>query len=772
MNVLSRAYRAITASLKAAAMTFSGSASRWSMLLLGTRRDYARLVGDSTKSSAVIACVNWIARTFPEAPLQVERRRRDGSREVVVNHPMVELLEVPNPFYSGTLLWMATILDFTTTGNAYWVKVRNGVGRPLQLWWVPSWQIEPRWPADGSAFISHYEYRPDGKLIHLPVEDVVHFRYGLDPHNPRKGLSPLASVLREIFTDEEAANFSASLLANLGIPGVVIAPEADDVDLSPEDADTIKADYQQKFGGDHRGEPMVLSARVKVTPLSFSPQQMDLKSLRRLPEERVSAVLGVPAIVAGLGAGLDRSTFANYAEAREAAYESNIIPTQRLFAAELRAQLLPDFGDPRGLEVGFDLSRVRVLQEDQNKLWARYDLGVRGGWVKVSTAKQALGLPVEPGDDVYLRPLSVIAVGPEADAFAPPELGPAPAGDDGDGQQGEGDGNVNPGNSEQDQGDGSQHNRRNQRRAETRVLRSGRTKAAAFEQRVVTRLGRERDQLARPFAADVERAFEQLADAVLAAIREQSKSLVHANGRKQNEEPPAEWPAILRFILQDERRLDLLIPPDIGKRYFRPVYERQWALIGETVFGAVSEHLGVTVAWNLSDPVALDLVLRGGERITQLDAEGQTRQAIMQALRDGLEAGEGAEPLARRIRGYVEGRHMYPGVYQRAYDAARARGFGDEAAQRAGDRAARQYRAETIARTEVATAVNLSSIAAYRVSDVVEALRVFDGDGCGWRSHDDPDRADGKTVSFDEAEQFPLAHPRCLRNFAPIVREG
>jgi hypothetical protein len=33
----------------------------------------------------------------------------------------------------------------------------------------------------------------------------VHFRFGLDPDDPRKGYSPLKSVLREVFTDDEAA---------------------------------------------------------------------------------------------------------------------------------------------------------------------------------------------------------------------------------------------------------------------------------------------------------------------------------------------------------------------------------------------------------------------------------------------------------------------------------------------------------------------------------------------------------------------------------------
>lgn len=114
---------------------------------------------------------------------------------------------------------------------------------------------------------------------------------------------------------------------------------------------------------------------------------------------------------------------------------------------------------------------------------------------------------------------------------------------------------------------------------------------------------------------------------------------------------------------------------------------------------------------------------------------------------------------------------MYPGVYQRAYDAARERGLGHEAAERAADRAARQFRAETIARTETKTAQNLSSVAAYRKSEVVQALRVFDGPDCGWSSHDDPVKADGMIVSFDEAQAQPLSHPRCVRSFAPVVRE-
>jgi len=116
----------------------------------------------------------------------------------------------------------------------------------------------------------------------------------------------------------------------------------------------------------------------------------------------VSAVLGIPAIVLGFGAGLERSTFANFKEAREAAYESYIVPLLRHLEEELTLQLLPDFTNDSTARVSHDLSSVRVLQEDQTALYTRLTIGVKGGWIKRSEARAAVGLPVTPEDEVYI----------------------------------------------------------------------------------------------------------------------------------------------------------------------------------------------------------------------------------------------------------------------------------------------------------------------------------------------------------------------------------
>lgn len=380
----------------------------------GSRINYANRVGDGTGSSTVTAPLFWVARTFPEAPPALWGKMSTGEEEQILDHPMLRLLERPNQFFTGVTLWMATVIDYQVDGNAYWRKVRRATRRPGELWWIPHWLISPK-AADG-VFIDRYEINNGGRTETVPVEDIVHFRFGMDPDNPRLGRSPLKSVLREVLTDDEAAQFTASLLTNMGVPGLMISPERG-LNITEEQALAAKGEITGRFTGDRRGEPIVMTGATKVEQFGFSPEQLLLRELRRIPEERVTAVMGVPAIVAGLGAGLDRSTFTNMAEAREAAYESGIIPTQRILAEVIRWQLLNEFeDDPFLWRFGFDLSKVRVLQEDLYRIVQRHAIGLREGGEMVSEFRRALDLPIdEARDNVFLRPSNVVTV-PATDA--------------------------------------------------------------------------------------------------------------------------------------------------------------------------------------------------------------------------------------------------------------------------------------------------------------------------------------------------------------------
>jgi HK97 family phage portal protein len=432
-------------------MMFSRSA--WGFWHVGRgAMNWRREVGEPMESSAVAAPILWFARNFPEAPPAMWQQLDNGQEEQHYAHPILKLLQRPNDFYTGPILWMATTTDWNVNGDAYWIVIPDRAGSPAELWWVPSWMIRPY--GTDSAYVDHYEYTVNGVMTPLDPSQVIHFRYGLDPDNPRCGMSPLKSVLREVFTDNEAAAFTATLLRNMGVPGLLISPDGGGATLDPEEAKETKADFETAFSGDRRGKPIVMMGATKVEQFGFNPDQMLLRDLRQVPEERITAVLGIPAIVAGLGAGLARSTFTNMSEAREAAYEAGIIPCQRLLSEDIRFQLLSLYpgsdGDPFQWRFGFDLKKVRVLQDDLLRQANRHSLLFRNGLELRSEARRELGMEVDDSRDrVFQQPLNAAIVNadtgevtvPAALKTGQPQDAPgAPAGD------GNGDGMTDSGN--------------------------------------------------------------------------------------------------------------------------------------------------------------------------------------------------------------------------------------------------------------------------------------------------------------------------------------
>src|SRR5947209_8853013 len=166
------------------------------MLSPDTDIDYEREVGGLRlyQSSLALAAANWVGRVLPESPLQVTRTGPAGEAVPIADHAMTALLRRPNPFYAGARLWKAFATSWVLNGNVYLLKARNPQCVLTELWYLPHWWVAPRWPADGSEFISHYEYRVDGISYRLPVGDIIHFRDGEDPFNARLGLSPFGAL--------------------------------------------------------------------------------------------------------------------------------------------------------------------------------------------------------------------------------------------------------------------------------------------------------------------------------------------------------------------------------------------------------------------------------------------------------------------------------------------------------------------------------------------------------------------------------------------------
>lgn len=400
-------------------------------LLLGHFRNskvnFAIEAGKPTQASIVMAAVNWLGRVLPEAPLQVVTADAEGKEKPIIGHPGVKLLQRPNPFYSGASLWKSFALSWITSGNPYYVKIRNGFGQVTQLWYVPPAWIMPRWPEDGSEFISYYEYQVDGKTLRLRPQDVLHFRDGADPDNMgRTGLSPVGSVLREIAADNEVPVYQYLLLKNGGVPPVMLAVRETMLGVE-HDPREIKQNYLRATTGDGRGQVFVSNMALELTKLGFNPAEMDLKVVRHLPESRVASVIGIAKESLGFGAADENSTYNNVEQADERSIQSFVRPLWNYIEDELTHQLGPDFGLADNERFKFDLSEIAALQEDQNALHERANADLVSGGITVNEYREMIGQKPVPDGNVYLRSSSIVATSPEMvnksikDTLNPPE---------------------------------------------------------------------------------------------------------------------------------------------------------------------------------------------------------------------------------------------------------------------------------------------------------------------------------------------------------------
>jgi HK97 family phage portal protein len=401
-------------------------------VLPSSNRDWIQDIEDPALNYAVFACLRWISDNLPEPEKQVvDRKGREKTpRET---HPLLDLLERPNEFYDGDALFAATARDYSLTGNAYWLIERDNLGRPVRLWYVPFWMIGPRWPHDGSQFITDYIYRPSGqgKGIILPREDVVHFQWGLDSKNGgRTGTHRTLPVFPWLASLNEGAVYTASILRNLGVvPNLLIAK----TEIGDDQKSVLKEWFQALFTRDNRGKVGVLNGvDADLKQLGLSPQDLALGDILQRPELAVCATFGIPPSVIYLGSTGGPNAFDNggqHAQARRAGYQDCLMPMTKRFGKTITHRLLPAWEEqpPSQVFYRWDFSEVEALAEDQSALYERNNKSVAAGWMMVSEARERAKLPVDDSHKVFLRPGKSTMVRSADEMVAPPALPDAPS---------------------------------------------------------------------------------------------------------------------------------------------------------------------------------------------------------------------------------------------------------------------------------------------------------------------------------------------------------
>lgn len=395
--------------------------------LTGTGRDFQGEVGRGYDNSVVGSIISLEATMMQEVTLGLQRLKnaaeptKDESWEwVLPNQPeyaIVRAIRRPNGFYGDDALWFGSILSEIVSGNGYWLIRRTrklnrdtGMGVPGGFWYCPHFQLEPTaatvkdpvtgrtFTQDGSTLVTAYEYRPLGGGVtrYLDPVDVVSTQIGINPEAMNRGLSPLFPVFRDIVSENEAALFAATLMANMGIPGVIMSSKTPLEDQTEGQRKQLRRSWSE-FTKDRRGEPFVAPVPIDVAKIAFSPADMLADKLRTIPASRICAALGYDPLAVKLPS--ENKTYSNYGEARQAAWEEVTLPRFKRRLRQIGDQLFTQFGlDPDTFRLWVDVDQIRALRDDVDAKWKRVQEAFTANLIDRAEAKEALGMKPLPGD--------------------------------------------------------------------------------------------------------------------------------------------------------------------------------------------------------------------------------------------------------------------------------------------------------------------------------------------------------------------------------------
>lgn len=259
--------------------------------------------------------------------------------------------------------------------------------------------------SEPGQMVSHYIYDVNGNKEVIQKEEMIHIKT-TNPYNPWRGMSLLQSIIKHIDIDNEARDFTKSLLENKAAPGGFLKIMGN---MTKEQMRRALESFKQRFSGDNRGTLGVIDGDVEFINTSMNLQELNFSHITQLTESRILSALGVNPVLIGVTAGQQGSTFNNVAEAKLSFYQQTIIPLQSLVADAFSND--QDLNAANDIEFFFDTSKVGALEPLRIKSTESSREGWKEGYVTLNEARTAAGLPPIEGEegDQFKAPVKNIA---------------------------------------------------------------------------------------------------------------------------------------------------------------------------------------------------------------------------------------------------------------------------------------------------------------------------------------------------------------------------
>ena len=366
---------------------------------------YQDLAKDGYMQNAIVyRCVNEIANGASAVPYMIKQ-----GDEVLEYHPIMDLLNRPNPLQSNSEFFASLFGYLLLAGNSYVLKVGADNQPPSELHLLRPDRITIKGgqnyiPEKYQYMISgrvHAEYEVDQETANSDLKQIKLW----NPLDDYYGLSPLAAGALEIDQHNMSAKHNVNLLNNGARPsGAVVFKPRDDqgfaVNLTESQRQQLLTDLNNRFSGtSNAGRPMLLEGDFDWKEMGLSPKDMDFGNLKHMATTDIALCFGVPSQLVGVP---DAQTYANVAEARLALYEETIIPYLKKIESDMNEWLVPMFGED--LMFCYDIDSIPALSERRKKTYENVALAVREGIITRNEARERLGLsPLDGADDLLVN---------------------------------------------------------------------------------------------------------------------------------------------------------------------------------------------------------------------------------------------------------------------------------------------------------------------------------------------------------------------------------
>ncbi len=362
------------------------------------------------KNVVAYQAINRISDAIASVKMGVYR----GETELV-DHPLITLLNRPNPLQSYGDYVRAKVSFLMIAGNGY--EERFMVGREVK----ELYQLRPdrmKIIPSSNGIPSAYEYTLGQNKVRWEMDprtlncDVRHLKL-FNPINDWYGMSPIEAGSYAIDQNNEAMNWMQALLQNSARPSGALTVK-DSGTLSDENFNRLKAQIEEQYSGSsNAGRPMLLEGGLDWKQMGLSPDDMSIIETKFSSARDVALAFGVPPQLLGIPGD---NTYSNYAEARLAFWEDTALPLLQMIVNDWNSWL----GSIYGVEIKPDIDSIPAIAEKRLSMWKMADQS-QDLTINERRALKGYG-PIEGGDVLFVSsaeiPLSM-ATEPAPEPLSP-----------------------------------------------------------------------------------------------------------------------------------------------------------------------------------------------------------------------------------------------------------------------------------------------------------------------------------------------------------------